>query len=155
MRPSSHLDNFIKELSGLPLKGTSRASSFCLRSPLWARGGEEIVPMKVFSPPPPLGLLSLPGIFVKTRDQRAPLWQELPRAHATCEPFLLRCAQGPGLNHSLAVVGIYADLASRQPANLSEELIWEGEAGVERLGTGVSQRHLFAKPAPNQTVSHF
>lgn len=155
MRPPSHLDNFIKELSGLPLKGTSRASSFCLRSPLWARGGEEIVPMKVFSPPPPLGLLSLPGIFVKTRDQRALLWQELPRAHATCEPFLLRCAQGPGLNHSLTVVGIYADLASRQPANLSEGLIWEGEAGVERLGTGVSQRHLFAKPAPNQTVSHF
>lgn len=155
MRPSSHLDNFIKELSGLPLKGASRANSFCLESPLWARGGEEIVPIEVFSPPPALGLLSLPGIFVKTWDQRAPLRQELPRAHATCEPFLLRCAQGPRLNHSLAVVGIYADLASRQPANVSERLIWEGEAGVERLGTGVSQRHLFEKPAENQTLSHF
>lgn len=112
-------------------------------------------PWKFSAHPHPRGLLSLPGIFVKTWDQRAPLWQELPRAHATREPFLLRCAQGPGLNHSLAVVGIYADLASRQPANLSEGLIWEGEAGVERLGTGISQRHLFAKPAPNQTISHF
>ncbi|EGW04957.1 hypothetical protein I79_003462 [Cricetulus griseus] len=94
---------------------------------------------------PTPGLLSLPGISVKTWDQRVPLWKELSKAHATCEPFCLRCSQNPWFNHSLAVVGIYADLASHQAANISEILIWEGEEGVERLGTSVSQRNLCSK----------
>lgn len=43
------------------------------------------------------------------------------------------------------MVGTYADLASHQPANISEILIWEGEERVERLGIIVSQRNLYSK----------